>query len=340
MNFRSSAYKHGRIGIILMTIVAILFGISLGIIAVRGGKVLVTNILKTIKSNTITYIAQGEESIRNTLQDLTALPRNPKPLPGSDAILPGEDLNNALTSRPKINVTAYSYLVADILTGHIIIEQNKDTVLPIASITKLVTAVTAKNSIDGESIVNIGPKILGVEGNSGGLKLGEKISIENLFYPLLLVSSNDAAEAFALYYGKSKFIDEMNRNVRNIGTERTYFEDPSGLSANNISTAKDLLKIMQWIYGSYKEVLDITRLKTKTIKGHTWVNPTHFLNMSSYVGGKNGYTEEADRTTATIFSMSYENESPRPIAIIILRSQNRDKDMKKILDYMETIGYK
>ena len=121
----------------------------------------------------------------------------------------------------------------------------------------------------------------------------------------------------------------MNDFTQSIGAYRTYFADPSGLSAQNVSSANDLSIILKWINENQPEILKITKLKSKTVRAHTWVNPTHFLNWSNYAGGKNGYTPEADRTGAALFSMDHGSEL---YAAIVLGSESRDSDVIKLLE--------
>jgi len=243
-----------------------------------------------------------------------------------------EDLINAaalsLPSSGDKKITASAYVVRGLQKGGTAIEHNSDKILPIASITKLVTAIVARRLIDPSSRVTISREIMSTYGNTAQFRIGEKYLAGNLYYPLLMVSSNDAAEAFARYYGRAKFIQEMNDFTQSIGAYRTYFADPSGLSPLNVSSANDLVTLLRWLEKNDPEILNITKLKTKTVGAHTWVNPTHFLNWSNYIGGKNGYTPEADRTGAAIFAMDHGKDK---YAVVILGSESRDSDVVNLL---------
>jgi len=226
-------------------------------------------------------------------------------------------------------VTADGYIVKNLTVGgSVVTEHNSDKAMPIASLTKLITASVARKLIDTNKKITISKKIIDTYGNTAQFKVGETYRAGDLYYPLLMVSSNDAAEAFAESYGRKQFMQAMNDFAQSIGAYRTYFADPSGLSPENVSTPNDLTIILDWIRKNDPEILTITELKAKTIKLHTWVNPTHFLNWSNYLGGKNGYTPEADRTGAAIFAMG-----PRKnvYAIVILGSSTRDEDMVKLM---------
>lgn len=229
-------------------------------------------------------------------------------------------------------ITAASYLVKDLsqlgtVSGSTL-SRDPDRVMPIASITKLVTAAVAKQLIPVDDKVSITAAITATYGNTAGFRGGESFRAGDLLYPLLMVSSNDAAEALAQHYGRSKFIAAMNGFVQSIGAYRTYFADPSGLSPDNVSTADDIALIIEWLRQNDPDIISITQLKSKTMRDHTWTNPTHFLSWSNYAGGKNGYTPEADRTGVSLFTLG---RSKDMYAVVVLGSESRDTDEIKLL---------
>jgi D-alanyl-D-alanine carboxypeptidase len=209
---------------------------------------------------------------------------------------------------------------------------NSDRLLPIASLTKLVTAEVARSSIVATEHITITDDVIATYGNTAGFRSGETTTAGDLIYPLLMVSSNDAAEAYAEFYGRKKFIQAMNDFAQSIGAYRTYFSDPSGLSAQNVSTANDMVVILDWLRVHDPGLLAITELKAKTIRSHTWINPTHFLSWSNYVGGKNGYTDEANRTAASLFTLGPNKDL---VAVVVLGSSARDADELKLLGKIE-----
>ena len=218
-----------------------------------------------------------------------------------------------------------------------VLKKDSERSVPIASLTKLVTAVVAEQLLNQNTEITITPHILSTYGNTAQFRLGEQFRVSELFYPLLLVSSNDAAEALAQAYtplggvdGRTRFIKAMNDWVYSIGAYHTYFADPSGLSPQNISSAEDLALIIRWIYNNDPDLIDITHLKVKSIRVHTWVNPTQFLNLSSYVGGKNGYLPEAALTGVSLFNVVV-NGKHQIYEVIVLGSVNRDMDALALL---------
>lgn len=240
-----------------------------------------------------------------------------------------ESAKNSLPRFANKKVSAKSYLVIDLDRNVIVLDKDKEKLMPIASITKLVTAVVAKRLIKSDEVIIIDSKSLATYGNEARLRNGEKFKLNELLYPLLMVSSNDSSEAIARHYGRQRFISEMNEFVAEIGAYRTYFKDPSGLSASNLSTVNDLSIITKYILDEYPEIFEITKEKSKTVRTHTWTNTTHLLNLDSYNGGKNGYTPEANRTTVSLFKLGKNN---RNFAVIFLGSSSRDND---ILDLLE-----
>ena len=242
-----------------------------------------------------------------------------------------QSAKNSLPKTSNLKISASAYAVIDLDRNALLIEKNSEQLLPIASVTKLVTAVVAKKLLNEDLYVTMSDKILSTYGNEAKFRIGEKLRVSELFYPLLMVSSNDSSEALAQSYSKGRinFMKEMNNWVNSIGAYRTYFADPSGLSVKNVSTTKDLSIIVKWILVNEPEIFDITLLKSKTTRTHTWINPTHFLNLTSYAGGKNGYTPEANRTSVALFKLGKQN---RLYGVILLDSAARDSD---ILDLLE-----
>ncbi len=238
-------------------------------------------------------------------------------------------------SRPlsTSTITAKAYIVRDLTTNKVILEKDSDKLLPIASLTKLITASVARRLIDPNTRITMNSLILQTYGNTANFRNGETYSISDLLYPLLMVSSNDAAEALAFVYGRAKFINAMNDFMQSIGAYRTSIADPAGLSPNSISTASDMARVIDWIRLNDPVILKITELKNITVRDHNWVNPTHFLSWSNYLGGKNGYLPEANRTGIGLFSVG---QSSDIYAVVVLGSSTRDQDVETLLAQINT----
>jgi len=206
-------------------------------------------------------------------------------------------------------------------------------------VTKLMTATISVENQNQEELTQISKEILNTYGKNGNLRLNEKIKIGDLIYPMLLESSNDAAEAIAINSGLNSFIEKMNEKAINLNMSSTSFLDPSGLSENNLSTSFDLFKFSQYLKSQRPELLKITLERSVNNEKHTWFNTSQFLGLPGYQGGKRGYIDEAKETAISFFTLPLGKEGLRNIAIIILKSSDRYKDVKNILNYLQNNVY-
>ncbi|MEK7572585.1 MAG: CapA family protein [Patescibacteria group bacterium] len=239
----------------------------------------------------------------------------------------------------KPNAGAESYYVGDLDTGEVILEKNKDKKFSIASITKLMTAIVSLDNQNQEEITQITKSALAPYGKNGGFRLNEKIKIGDLIYPLLLESSNDAAQILALNSGINTFIKKMNEKAKILEMLSTSFIDPSGLSENNQSTAFDLFKFSQYLKSNEPALLQVTLEKSFGNKKHVWFNNSQFLGLEGYQGGKRGYIDGSKQTAVSFFTLPLGKEGLRNIGIIVLRSPDRYKDIKNILNYLRKNVY-
>jgi len=269
------------------------------------------------------FLAQKETSTQ------TLAANQPEPL----VLAPRPADNYQVDGTPQ-RINAKSYLVGDIETGEILIDYNADTVYPIASVSKLVTAMTAYDNLDLSDIAIVSRDAANVESARGNLAAGEKYRVRDLLYPLMMVSSNNAANVLAEKYGYEKFIDEMNAKVRDLNLNNTHFEDPSGLSKNNVSTARELFTILQEVHDEYPEIIDITTTDSYRINRYSWNNINRLKDTFEFRGGKTGYTSAARYTSAAYYSVPISGRN-RYIAIIILQSDDRTNDIEKILNFVQ-----
>ena len=246
-------------------------------------------------------------------------------------------INKDPNIQPKISAKAY--LVGDLNTGEVILSKNQDQKFPIASVSKLMTALVAKEISTTEETTQITKVALTTEGKNGELKIGQKLKITDLLYPLLLESSNDAAEALALHFGRDSFISKMNQEAEKLLMASTSYEDPSGLSKNNQSTVSDMFKLSGYLNQQKSDLLKITTKKSYSNKNQSWSNISQFLNKDGYLGGKSGYTSAAGQTVVSLFNLPLGQTGYRPIAITLLKSNDRKKDVEAILKYLKKNVY-
>lgn len=236
-----------------------------------------------------------------------------------------------------------SYLVGDLVTGEIYMSRNTSVVMPVASMSKLVTAFAVTDSIPLDRVITVTEPETKVASDTSQLFSGERFTVEELLYPLLLNSSNVAAEALASSSDRVKFLELMSSYAWEVGMPATYFADPSGISPQNQSTAEDFFELAKYLYKSRPDILAITRIaKTKTSTttdhgAHDFVSTHPFVGDPSFIGGKTGRTPEAGETMLTILRID-----DHPIAFIILGSEigNREADTKKLVERFTALHVK
>lgn len=292
---------------------AIIVGVGLAWVLTTG----VTLAYRGVKGPLALDYRPTEEKIENDI------PKKVNPLPP--------------VSSPPVVVTAQAYLVADLKTGEVLLSQRPNSIYPIASITKLMTAVVSLEEINQDNLMTIEAEAIATNGEAGGLILGEKLSVGDLLYPLLLESSNDAAEALAQAYGRASFVARMNDEAKAIGLKRTTFADPSGISSGNRSTAQDLFYFMAYLYQEERTLLTLTKLPQKRNGNHLWLNNNHLVSMAGFLGGKTGKTVVAHQTLVSIIDLPLGDGIDKPVAIILLQSDDRDGDFVTLLNYLQTV---
>jgi len=238
------------------------------------------------------------------------------------------------TEDPK-RISAKSYLVGNILTGKILLTHNPDLVLPVASMSKLITAMEAIDKMSLDQRITITEAVSSVPYGGNFFEEGETLTVEELLYPLLLSSSNIAAEALASTTNRTRFLETMSSYAWEIGMSQTFFADPSGLSPTNISTARDFFALARYLHESRPEILSITKTKNYTLATttdhgrHEFVNIHPFARDPNFLGGKTGHTDVARDTMLTIM-----NIAGQPVAIIVLGSENRQRDTLLLIEKM------
>lgn len=234
----------------------------------------------------------------------------------------------------KPNVSAEAYIVADVETGEIILQKNKDQAFAIASTSKLMTALVSVETQNQFEYATVSKTAVNTYGFSGYVP-GEKIELSNLLNPLLLPSSNDAAEIIAEHNGRDVFIKRMNEKAKELGMDNTSYEDASGLSKNNKASAHDLFRLAQYITKEKPFIWDITRRRSYSAQGHTAKNISQFLNDKNLIGAKSGFTYEAKQSNVGVWNLPLSEISNRKIAIIILRSNDRYRDTQNLISYLK-----
>jgi len=220
--------------------------------------------------------------------------------------------------------SAKVFAVADLSQQNTLLTKAHTTKRPMASVTKLFTAVVAGELIEPGSQVRA-PN-------------GQRYSVGDLLYPLLLRSDNGVAARLAAHVDSKTFMSAMNTYVKGLGLESTSFADASGLSQYNRTTADDLIMFARHLYYDKRYVLDISREASMTItseSGSAWrmTNQNKVASDPYFVGGKLGYTDEARQTALSIFNIPF-NDQVHTVAIVILGSQDWKQDTRTLIRWL------
>ncbi len=212
--------------------------------------------------------------------------------------LPGESRN------AEISVSARSAVLIEASSGEVIWSKNACSRMPMASTTKIMTALVALENCDISRQVKIAPSAVGVEGSSIYLSANEILTLEELLYAMLLESANDAAAAIAIEVGGSieGFAELMNKRAADIGLVDTHFENPHGLDGDShYTTAHELALIAREAYSNeaFRKIVS-THKKLIPLNGDTGtrvlVNHNKMLNLYEGADGiKTGYTKKSGR---------------------------------------------
>ncbi|MBI2052823.1 MAG: D-alanyl-D-alanine carboxypeptidase [Candidatus Ryanbacteria bacterium] len=233
------------------------------------------------------------------------------------------------------NLSARSILLFDLADERPIAGQNEGDIIPIASLSKIMTGYIALKLMNAEEKIEFSEGAVKTSGTSGNFRKGEIFSLRDLLFAAMMYSSNDAASAMAEkigeYLGGRDFeekialaVERMNTEAKGLGMEHTTFVNPTGLDfdiniASNYSSAKDLMKL---IFATKQTPLlwDASRPKEKTIyssdgQAHRLININQTLaRLSHALGGKTGSTDSAQESIVLL----YEFPLGHPKGLILL----------------------
>ena len=251
-------------------------------------------------------------------------------------------------------LTAESFISVSVTNDgfeKILFEKNKEKQLPIASITKLMTALVASEKYKLDDIITVSENSLKIDGLSRVYRAGDRFYFYNALRAMLIASHNEIAHTLAEKNGLSSFIDSMNKKAGELGLLNTVFINETGLDPVrspmplasvdpiNYSTVSDIYKLARYIKENNSDIFYITSQNEfnlfsvdKNLVG-TIINTNKLLNDQEIpfriIGGKTGATDLAKQSLVIV------TEAPcgGKIFNVVLDSQNRFEDMKKILQY-------
>lgn len=244
--------------------------------------------------------------------------------------------NYFLVMAQDININARCAIAMDCKTKTVLYDKNGNDLVPMASTTKIMTALVAIKYGNLDRKVEISSKSANIHGSTVGYKKGEQISIRELLYGLMLRSGNDAAIAIAEGIGGSvdEFVNLMNEYAHSIGLSNTHFESPHGLDSNeHYCTVYDLAMITCKAKET-KIFNQIVNSKDIDSKAYNFSRSYHNINkilwlLPDATGVKTGYTGNAGKCLVSSF-----NIKDNDIVVIVLNSVGRWNETKKIHDYV------
>ena len=235
-------------------------------------------------------------------------------------------------------------LVINHLTGETIFAKNTNQSTPIASVTKLMTAMVLLDAhLPMDDLIFIADEDVDyLKGTHSRLGVGSALARGELLQLALMASENRAAAALARNYpgGINTFISAMNHKAEVLGMKSTHFFDATGLDSNNVSTAEDLVRMVNAAY-HYPEIRQVTTTASQEVTLYGRRNPVNFVNTNSLVRGgdwviglsKTGFINEAGRCLVMQAEIS-----GQPMIIVLLDSAGkltRIGDAKRIRKWIE-----
>ncbi|MFM5706008.1 D-alanyl-D-alanine endopeptidase [Aeromonas veronii] len=250
-----------------------------------------------------------------------------------------------LERRDVPNLSSAAFVVANHRTGEVISERNGNRVMPIASLTKLMTALVVldANLRLNEMLTVTNADIDRIKGTGSRLAIGSRLSRAEMLHIALMSSENRAASALARHYpgGQRAFVEAMNAKARMLGMWNTRYADSTGLNPRNVSTAQDLAKLAA-AAASYPLIRQYSTDEQSYV--HTNKRQLHYLNSNRLIRegqweftlSKTGYIREAGRCLVLGTKVNRE-----PVIMVLLNAEttnDRVADAKRIKTWLESSG--
>jgi len=229
----------------------------------------------------------------------------------SGVVSEGGEIFNGVNAESAISIESN---LSDV--NKIIFEKASDKQLPIASLTKLMTAIVV---LDNYNL------------SDTAVADGHVLSVENFLYIMLVGSSNKAAYALSELVGSQKFVELMNKKAKDLGMENTFFADPTGLSPQNVSTANDLARLAIHILKDYPKIAEMSRVKELYVpRFGNVVNTDELLDeIPNVICSKTGFTEQAQGCLLLVVSNP---KNSNYLINVILGADDRFSEMQKLIN--------
>jgi D-alanyl-D-alanine endopeptidase (penicillin-binding protein 7) len=280
---------------------------------------------------------------KNTVKVVEKRVRYAAVVPAAAPMFTAGDIAGLHLTRDPLALQSNVALVMDQNTSEVLFEKNANVALPIASLTKLMTAlVVVEARQDMEEILEVTPDDIDREKNSGSrLRIGAQLTRANMLHIALMSSENRAASALGRHYpgGLPAFVAAMNAKAKALGMHGTRFVDSTGLSSSNVASANDLAKL---VFAAYQHPIIRTYSTDPKYAVDTGANLVHYVNSNRLVMDddwdiglqKTGYISEAGR--CLVMQARIDN---RPVVMIFLDSKgkySRIADAARIRKWLES----
>jgi len=257
-----------------------------------------------------------------------------------------EPLPSKIKGVADFNIEAKSALVLDIGTDAVLYSKNSDQKMPIASLTKIMTALVVVENIDLDDTVIISKNAFDTAGRKDSLAINEKIKAEDLLKIMLIRSNNTAAVSLAEHSSGSveEFVKLMNQKAKSLGLKNTNFSNPTGFDSDkNYSTAYDLAQLFDfasdelliWEILRMQECRSGSRSAPASLDGkikHNLKNTNLLLGkLKNITGGKTGLTDEAGECLVLIVGDPIDNHK---IISVVLNAEDRFLETEKLVKWI------
>ena len=309
--------------------------------------VLFTGIYMILKAQSMENEKVIEEE--NTEEEIMEIPNREKEEEDEEETT--EEVTKEEQRFETIKLKARSAMVWDMQEERPIYEKNSGESLPLASITKIMTAIVASEKVQSDMEIMIEPYFLEQHGQSG-LLINEAWYLKDLIDIIMLTSANDAAYAIAAIVGSeilgggpedrvNFFVSEMNKKAGEIGLSQSFFNNPTGLDVNEMSagaygSADDIVKLVSYAFLNHPEIFYPTKkdsVEKTSLSGYshhfTNTNPS-VHNMNGLVASKTGYTDLAGGNLAVVVNVDLNY----PVIIVVMGStfEGRFEDALNLIE--------
>lgn len=250
----------------------------------------------------------------------------------------------------KVKLRSANVLVMDSDTGEVVFQKNSEAVVPIASITKLMTAIVTMDKVEAggldmdQRIVLTKEDVATIKRTRSRLRTGATYTRDELMLLALMASENKASAALARSYpgGMDAFIQAMNRKAEALGMTDTRFVEPTGLSSENVSSARDLVKLVNAAHG-YEKIREYSTRSRASVKDRkrtlNFANTNGLVRSAKWEIGlsKTGYISEAGRCLVMRVRMA-----SRDMIVVLLDSwgkQSRIGDANRLKKWLESSAH-